>query len=71
MTLIDALRASRAFLITDMECCQSCPGAEGSTGVVAIAVEDNGIKTLHVANVGDRYALFPELTQQTTPVPIS
>lgn len=63
MALIDALRGSRAFLITDMECCQSCPGAEGSTGVVAIAVEDKGIKTLHVANAGDRYALFHKSTK--------
>lgn len=49
----------RAFVITDMECCQSCPGSMGSTAVSALLLaHETGPRVLYTSNVGDRYHLL-------------
>lgn len=46
---------SRAYVITDMEVCTTCPPAAGSTAVTALLLEQpSGERMLFTSNVGDR-----------------
>lgn len=50
-----SLRMVRAYVITDAECCQACPGSMGSTAVTALLLEhESGPRVLYTSNVGDR-----------------
>jgi serine/threonine protein phosphatase PrpC len=48
----------RAFLITDIECCQSFSGSIGSTALAALLMEEGNHKVLYTANVGDSRAVI-------------
>ncbi|TYZ57619.1 hypothetical protein PybrP1_007401 [[Pythium] brassicae (nom. inval.)] len=52
-------RIERAFVITDVECCQSCPGSMGSTAVSVLLLEhESGPRVLYTSNVGDSRAVI-------------